>query len=198
VGFVHELSIEDIKKILGQRHLIKPRRQMFGAVLRWPSRPSRHTSWKQSLTRARLVYNSVQAATNGIEFAKSPSSQRQRGGWAALRLLQFDGIGNAANSHRSVGNLFDVKLQAIENLYSAGVNIVRWLRSSNGVNNQQVGRMIEFALDNPKKISLLSFQPVVVHRTRRGNYGRAPPAQRYTLSHLARDVRARRGLESGP
>ena len=30
----------------------------------------------------------------------------------------------------------------------------------NGVNNEQVGRIIQFALDNPKKISFLSFQPV--------------------------------------
>jgi hypothetical protein len=31
--------------------------------------------------------------------------------------LQFDGTGNAANAHRMVGNLFDVKLKAIENLH---------------------------------------------------------------------------------
>ena len=31
--------------------------------------------------------------------------------------LQFDGIGNAANAHRKVGNLFDVKLKAIDNLH---------------------------------------------------------------------------------
>src|SRR3712207_8016633 len=35
--------------------------------------------------------------------------------------LQFDGIGNDANSHRQVGNLFDVKLRAIDNLHEAGV-----------------------------------------------------------------------------
>jgi len=35
----------------------------------------------------------------------------------AIAYLQFDGIGNAANSHRKVGNLFDVKLQAIHNLH---------------------------------------------------------------------------------
>ena len=30
----------------------------------------------------------------------------------------------------------------------------------NRVNNEQVGRIIQFALDNPRKISFLSFQPV--------------------------------------
>ena len=73
----------------------------------------------------KVGYNSVQAATNGIEFAKSPEFAKAAAE-AGLRYayLQFDGIGNAANSHRLVGNLFDVKLRAIENLHSAGVDIV--------------------------------------------------------------------------
>jgi hypothetical protein len=29
-------------------------------------------------------------------------------------------IGNAASAHRKVGNLFDVKLEAIDNLHRAG------------------------------------------------------------------------------
>src|SRR5438445_8978663 len=66
--------------------------------------------------------------------------------------LQFDGIGNAANAHRKVGNLFDVKLKAIDNLHRAGVEIVPVVTIVNGINNEQVGRIIQFALDNPKKI----------------------------------------------
>jgi 7,8-dihydro-6-hydroxymethylpterin dimethyltransferase len=109
----------------------------------------------------KVGYNSVQAASNGIEFAKSKELCRAAAE-AGLRYvyLQFDGIGNAANSHRKVGNLFDVKLQAINNLHEAGVEIVPVTTIVNGINNEQVGRIIEFALDNPKKISFLSFQPV--------------------------------------
>ena len=93
----------------------------------------------------------MQAATNGIEFAKSLEFCQQAAE-AGLRYayLQFDGIGNAANSHRLVGNLFDVKLQAIENLHKAGVEIVPVVTIVNGINNEQVGRIIQFALDNPK------------------------------------------------
>src|SRR5258708_3120269 len=103
----------------------------------------------------KVGYQSVQAATNGIEFAKSPELCKQAAD-AGLRYayLQFDGIGNAANSHRLVGNLFDVKLQAIENLYSNGVDIVPVTTIINGINNEQVGRIIQFALDNPKKIPI--------------------------------------------
>ena len=67
-----------------------------------------------------------------------------------------------------------MKLRAIENLYNAGVDIVPVITIVNGINNEQVGRIIEFALDNPKKINFLSFQPVSLHRPRRGGHRRAP------------------------
>jgi uncharacterized radical SAM superfamily Fe-S cluster-containing enzyme len=108
--------------------------------------------------------------------------------------LQFDGIGNAANSHRRVGNLFDVKLRAIENLHNAGVDIVPVITIVNGVNNEQVGRVIEFALDNPKKINFLSFQPVSFTGRDEEITDERRRAQRYTLSHLAHDVRRQTGL----
>src|SRR5207249_2139474 len=83
----------------------------------------------------KLGYNSVQAATNGIEFAKSKEFCKLAFE-AGLRIayLQFDGIGNDANQHRKVGNLFDVKLRAIENLHEAGVNVVPVTTVVNGVN----------------------------------------------------------------
>ena len=109
----------------------------------------------------KVGYTSVQAASNGIEFAKSKEFCKAAYE-AGLRYvyLQFDGIGNAANSHRKVGNAFDVKLQAIHNLHEAGVDIVPVTTIVNGINNEQVGRIIQFALDNPKIIHFLSFQPV--------------------------------------
>ena len=138
----------------------------------------------------KVGYNSVQAATNGIEFAKSPEFAKAAFE-AGLRYayLQFDGIGNAANSHRLVGNLFDVKLRAIENLWSAGVDIVPVVTIVNGVNNEQVGRIIQFALDNPRKINFLSFQPVSFTGRDEEVTPERRAAQRYTLSHLAHDVK---------
>ena len=108
--------------------------------------------------------------------------------------LQFDGVGNAANSHRAVGNLFDVKLRAIENLHSNGVDIVPVITIINGVNNEQVGKVIQFALDNPKKISFLSFQPVSFTGRDEEVTPERRTAQRYTLSHLAHDVKNQIGM----
>src|SRR5690606_16124056 len=81
---------------------------------------------------------------------------------AGLRLcyLQFDGVTNEANSHRKVGNLFDVKLRAIENLAAAGIDVVLVVTIVNGVNNDQVGPVVQFAIDNADKVTVVSFQPV--------------------------------------
>jgi 7,8-dihydro-6-hydroxymethylpterin dimethyltransferase len=194
VGFVHELTWDEIKTMLDNAITIKPRRQM--SVQFSGGEPTLSPHFLDAVAYARKVgYNSVQAATNGIEFAKSPEFAKQAFE-AGLRYayLQFDGIGNAANSHRLVGNLFDVKLQAIENLHNAGVEIVPVVTIVNDLNNEQVGRIIQFALDNPKRISFLSFQPVSFTGRDEAITDERRQAQRYTLSHLAHDVKSQTGL----
>ena len=194
VGFVHELTWDEIKTMLDNAITIKPRRQM--SVQFSGGEPTLSPYFLDAVAYARKVgYNSVQAATNGIEFAKSPEFAKQAFE-AGLRYayLQFDGIGNAANSHRLVGNLFDVKLQAIENLHKAGVEIVPVVTIVNDLNNEQVGRIIQFALDNPKRISFLSFQPVSFTGRDEAITDERRQAQRYTLSHLAHDVKNQTGL----
>src|SRR3989440_3586219 len=194
VGFVHELTWDEIKTLLDNAISIKPRRQM--SVQFSGGEPTLSPYFLDAVRYARQVgYNSVQAATNGIEFAKSPEFCRQAAE-AGLRFayLQFDGIGNAANSHRQVGNLFDVKLRAIHNLHEAGVDIVPVTTIVNSINNEQVGRIVQFALDNPKTISFLSFQPVSFTGRDEEITDERRKAQRYTPSHLAHDVKSQTGL----
>jgi 7,8-dihydro-6-hydroxymethylpterin dimethyltransferase len=60
----------------------------------------------------------------------------------------------------------------------------------NGINNEQVGRVVQFALDNPDKIAFVSFQPVSFTGRDEAVTDERRKAQRYTLSHLAHDVKA--------
>ncbi|HLL72423.1 MAG TPA: radical SAM protein [Pyrinomonadaceae bacterium] len=194
VGFVHELSFEDVKDILDKAISIKPRRQM--SVQFSGGEPTISPHFIDSIKYSRKVgYNSVQCATNGIEFAKSKDFCREAAD-AGLRYayLQFDGIGNDANSHRQVGNLFDVKLRAIDNLHEAGVEIVLVTTLVNNINNDQVGSVIRFALDNPKKVAFISFQPVSFTGRDEEITDERRMAQRYTLSHLAHDVKKQVGI----
>jgi uncharacterized radical SAM superfamily Fe-S cluster-containing enzyme len=173
---------------------LKPQRQM--SVQFSGGEPTLSPYFLDAVAYSRKVgFNSVQAASNGIEFAKSKELCRAAAE-AGLRYvyLQFDGIGNAANSHRKVGNLFDVKLQAINNLHEAGVEIVPVTTIVNGINNEQVGRIIQFALDNPRKISFLSFQPVSFTGRDEEITDERRFAQRYTLSHMAHDIKTQVGF----
>ena len=174
VGFVHELTWDDIKMVLDNAISIKPRRQM--SVQFSGGEPTISPYFLDAVRYARKVgYNSVQAATNGIEFAKSPEFAKAAAE-AGLRYayLQFDGIGNAANAHRRVGNLFDVKLRAIENLlqrrrrHRAG-------RDDRQRRQQRAGRPHHRVRARQPEEDQLPLVPAgVVHRPRRGSHRRAP------------------------
>ncbi len=194
VGFVHELTFEEVKEILDNACEIKPRRQM--SVQFSGGEPTLSPFFMDAIRYARRKgFNSTQAATNGIEFAKSKDYCREAYE-AGLRYvyLQFDGIGNDANSHRQVGNLFDVKLRAIDNLHEAGVEIVLVVTLVNGVTNDQIGPVIQFAMDNPKKISFISFQPVSFTGRDEEITDDRRLRQRYTLAHMAHDVKKQVGI----
>jgi uncharacterized radical SAM superfamily Fe-S cluster-containing enzyme len=193
VGYVHELSWEEIQEILDNALRIKPRRQM--SVQFSGGEPTMHPRFFDAIRYARKIgYNSVQAATNGIEFAKS--KEYCKGAFeAGLRYayLQFDGIGNDANSHRQVGNLFDVKLRAIDNMHAAGIEIILVTTIVNNLNNDQVGAIVKFAMQNPGKVAFVAFQPVSFTGRDEDITPERRMKQRYTLSHLAKDVSSQIG-----
>ena len=74
------------------------------------------------------------------------------------------------------------------------MDIIPVITIVNGINNEQVGRIVQFALDNPKKIPFLSFQPVSFTGRDEAVTDERRAAQRYTLSHLAHDVKKQTGL----
>src|SRR5262249_12599020 len=105
-----------------------------------------------------------------------------------------DGIGEDANAHRKVGNLFDVKLRAIENLHAAGIDICLVVTIVNTVNDHQVGPIVKFALQNCDKVSFVSFQPVSFTGRDEAISDEERHRRRYTLSHLAEDLKRQTGV----
>jgi uncharacterized radical SAM superfamily Fe-S cluster-containing enzyme len=194
VGYVHELTLDEVKQILDDALTIKPKRQL--TVQFSGGEPTISPLFLDSVAYARKIgYFSAQAATNGIRFAQDPEFAL-RASEAGLRIayLQFDGIGEDANSHRRVGNLFEVKLRAIENLYKAGIDIALVVTIVNTVNDDQVGPIIKFAVDNCDKVSFVSFQPVSFTGRDEEIDDATRARQRYTLSHLAHDVKKQTGV----
>ena len=194
VGYVHELTLDDVKQLLDDAISIKPRRQM--TVQFSGGEPTISPIFLDSVRYARAVgYFSVQAATNGIRFAQDAAFAREaREAGLRIAYLQFDGVGEEANSHRKVGNLFEVKLRAIENLHAAGIDVCLVVTIVNTVNNDQVGPVVKFALENCDKISFVSFQPVSFTGRDEDISDADRHARRYTLSHLAEDMKRQTGV----
>jgi uncharacterized radical SAM superfamily Fe-S cluster-containing enzyme len=194
VGYVHELEWHEVQQILDDSLSIKPRRQL--SVQFSGGEPTLSPHFLRAIKYARDVgYFCVQCATNGIKFAQDPEFCRQAK-QAGLRLayLQFDGVTNLANSHRKVGNLFDVKQRAIENLHAAGIDVVLVVTVVNTVNDEQVGPILDFAIANADKITVVSFQPVSFTGRDEDISKEDRERQRYTLSHLAHDVKDQLGV----
>ncbi len=194
VGYVHELEWEDVQKLLDDAASIKPRRQL--SVQFSGGEPTLSPHFLPAIRYARkLGYFSVQCATNGIRFAQDPDFARQAAE-AGLRFayLQFDGVGNEHNQHRKVGNLYDVKLRAIENLHQHGVDVTLVVTIVNTINDDQVGDIIRFGIANIDKVTAVAFQPVSFTGRDEDIDDETRQRQRYTLSHLAHDVKAQAGL----
>ncbi len=194
VGYVHELEWEDVKKLLDDAASVKPRRQL--SVQFSGGEPTLSPHFLPALRYAREIgYFSIQCATNGIRFAQEEDFAKGAAE-AGLRFayLQFDGVGNENNQHRKVGNLFDVKLKAIENLHRHGVDITLVTTVINGVNDHQVGDILRFAIANIDKINALAFQPVSFTGRDEDVDDETRTKQRYTLSQLAQDVKTQASI----
>ncbi|MFQ5877507.1 MAG: radical SAM protein [Acidobacteriota bacterium] len=194
VGYVHELTWDDIRQILDNSINVKPRRQM--SVQFSGGEPTLSPYFLEAIAYARRIgYQSVQCATNGIRFAQDIDFAR-RAKAAGLRLayLQFDGVSNEANNHRGVGNLFDVKKRALANMKAVGIDVTLVVTIVNTVNDDQVGPIVKFAIENIDKINAVSFQPVSFTGRDEDIDDETRMRQRYTLSHLARDVKDQLGI----
>ena len=116
-----------MKKLLDDAISIKPRRQM--TVQFSGGEPTISPIFLESVAYARQVgYFSV-AGGDQRHPLRAGAGVRQGGRTRPgmrIAYLQFDGIGEDANAHRKVGNLFDVKLRAIENLLCRRASTCAW------------------------------------------------------------------------
>ena len=189
VGYVHQPDWEDIKAILDRAISFKPKRQII--ILFSGGEPTISPHFLQAVAYARKIgFYRLMAATNGIRFAQSEEFTRQAYE-AGLHgtYLQFDGTTNEMNQHRGVGNLFDVKLQAIENMAKVGMKTTLVTTIVNGVNNHGIGSIVDFAIRNIDKIQTIAFQPVSFTGRDEEVDDETRYAHRYTLSQMTEDLK---------
>jgi uncharacterized radical SAM superfamily Fe-S cluster-containing enzyme len=188
VGYVHEPTFEDTKAILDRAISFKPRRQII--ILFSGGEPTLSPYFLDAVAYAKKVgFYRILAATNGIRYAEDIEFCRQakEAGQHGV-YLQFDGVSEEKNAHRGVGNLFDVKLRAIENLASVGIKVTLVTTIVNTINNDDIGRIVEFAAKNIDKVQTIAFQPVSFTGRDEDVPDVIREQQRYTLAGMAQDL----------
>jgi hypothetical protein len=189
VGYVHEPDLEEIKAILDRAVSFKPRRQII--ILFSGGEPTLSPHFLEAVAHAKKIgFYRILAATNGIRFAQSEEFAR-RAHEAGLHgtYLQFDGTSNEKNQHRGVPNLFDVKVQAIENMAKVGMKTTLVTTVINSVNNDTPGPIVDFAIHNVDKVQTVVFQPVSFTGRDEGIDDESRNARRYTLSQMVEDLK---------
>ena len=193
VGYVHEPTFEDTKAILDRAVSFKPRRQII--ILFSGGEPTLSPHFLESVAYAKKIgFYRILAATNGIryaediEFCKAAKEAGQHGVY-----LQFDGTNEEDNKHRGVGNLFDVKLKAIENLASVGIKVTLVTTIVNSWNNSGIGSIVKFAAENIDKVQTIAFQPVSFTGRDEDISDKDRIAQRYTLAGMTHDLKDQLG-----
>jgi len=188
VGYVHEPTFDDIKAILDRAVSFKPKRQII--ILFSGGEPTLSPYFLDAVAYAKKIgFYRILAATNGIrfaedlEFCKAAKAAGQHGVY-----LQFDGTNEEDNKHRGVGNLFDVKLKAIENLASVGIKVTLVTTIVNSWNNHGIGSIVQFAAQNIDKVQTIAFQPVSFTGRDEDIADTDRRKQRYTLSGMTQDL----------
>jgi len=187
VGYVHELSLDEIKQILDDSISFKPRRQM--SVQFSGGEPTMSPHFLEACRYAKEIgYYNVQAATNGLRFALEPEFAYQaKEAGLDMAYFQFDGVTNEANQHRQVTNLLDAKLMAMDHMSAAGIDMTPVVTVVNTLNDDQVGPLLQFLIDNSHRMGAISFQPVSFTGRDEGISDEDRRRQRYTISHLAHE-----------
>jgi len=97
--------------------------------------------------------------TNGLRLAQEPDFAAQLGSYRPAIYLQFDGLREETYQKLRGRDLLEIKRQALDNIHRAGLTAVLVATLVEGVNDDEIGDMIRFALDHPAVLGI-SFQPV--------------------------------------
>jgi uncharacterized radical SAM superfamily Fe-S cluster-containing enzyme len=111
-----------------------------------------------------LGFRHVQIASNAIRIGNSLDYAKELvdAGLSAI-YMQFDGLTPEPYLAARGTNLLPVKLQAIENCRQLGLDAIILVPTVvRGVNDDQLGRIVEFAVENRDVVRCVNFQPVSI------------------------------------
>ena len=185
-GFVCEPPFEEIVRMLEQLRAYRP--VPASAVQLTGGEPTLRDDFLDVVRKAKqLGFSHVQAASNGIRFAEPGFARAAAEAGLHTVYLQFDGVDDRVHEVTRGRALLPVKLQALAAIHEAGMKVCLVPTIVRGVNDDQVAKILQFAIEHIHVVSAIAFQPVAFT----GRIDTAErEAQRYTMGDLANDLAA--------
>jgi uncharacterized radical SAM superfamily Fe-S cluster-containing enzyme len=137
-------------------------------------------------TGRRKGFDFFQLNTNGIRIGEEPEYLKKLAD-AGLNtvFLQFDGFSDKTYEHFRGVNILDKKLKAVENCKKLDIGVVLVPTLKRGINDNEIGKIINFAIDNMPHIRSVHFQPMSFF----GRYDKAPADEdRMTIYKLLEEI----------
>ncbi len=160
-GYLYEPSFDEIVKMMetlrNQKPVPAPAIQFSGGE------PTLRTDLPKIINMAKkLGFIQIQIASNGVRLANSPELAKElKSAGLQTIYLQFDGLKEKTYKKIRGYNAFPNKLKAIENCRKAGLtSIVLVPTIVRGVNDEEIGDIIKFAVKNCDVVKSINFQPV--------------------------------------
>ena len=189
-GRVYEPSKEEIMDML---RLYRKEEPVSGRMVQFSGgEPTIHPDFFEIISEAKKVgYSHIQVASNGIKFADPDFTARATEAGLHTIYLQFDGVDDRVYKQTRGRELMKYKEKTLESARRAGIKIVLVPTIVGGVNEDQVGKILLYALENIDVVSGISYQPVALT-------GRISLEQRtkmrFTLPDLARCIEEQTGI----
>ena len=160
-GRLYEPSSEQVVEML---RLFRTRKPVPGVAIQFSGgEPTLHPDFFEIIEKAReMGFSHIQIATNGLKLADAEFCHQCAEAGLHSVYLQFDGTSDEVYEAMRGRPLMERKLEAIDNIRKTGMYVVLVPTIINGINDHEVGKILEFTLKNTDVISGISYQPVAL------------------------------------
>ncbi len=160
-GYVYEPTKEQVTGMLENLRATKP---VPATALQFSGgEPTIRKDLPDLVRKAKeLGFRHVEINTNGVQISKSVEYAKElKAAGVSTFYLQFDGLTPEVYKYIRGVDLLETKMKAIQNMREAGIrSVVLVVTLIKGVNDSQLGDIINFAVQNFDVVRCINVQPV--------------------------------------
>jgi len=153
-GFVYEPTFD---LVVGMLQVLRDERPVPAPAVQFSGgEPTMRDDLVEIIRKAKeMGFPQVQIATNGVKISKDPAlAQHLKDAGLNTVYLHFDGVSPETNPFLAI------HIKALENLRKVGLGTVLVPTVIKGRNDKELGKIIQFAVDNIAVVRGINFQPV--------------------------------------